>query len=62
MLAETRKAWLGALASGLAAVVAVASGMDFTGLDANTIRDLVLTFVGAALAAGGVTYIVPNRK
>lgn len=29
---------------------------------ANTIRDLVLTFVGAALAAGGVTYIVPNRK
>ena len=62
MLAETRKAWASALASGLMAAAAYAYNVDFTAVGPNDIRDLVLAFVLSGLTAGGVTFVVPNRK
>lgn len=61
VFAETRKAWVSALMSGLASAVAVSSQMDFAVITGNQIRDLVVAFVLSALASGGVTYAAPNK-
>lgn len=56
------KAIAGAIISGLAALMAKAADVDFSALGPNDIRDLVITFTGAALAGFGGVWIAPANK
>ena len=62
MIAAARKAWVSAAMSGTLAAAFTAQQMELTVVDPDEAIHLVLAFVVAALASGGVTYVTPNKR
>ena len=58
---STHKAWTASIIASIMSMLSVASQVDFTNINPNQIRDIIIAGLSAGIVAFGGTWAMPNK-